>query len=301
MPRAIVILLMLALPWTAAAQAVDTVDGVRRIDLGHTHLLAGLNAAGLQARTVSVILPPSYAREGSRRYPVAYVHDAVAYDLGAGDTTTARRLTRAMSEGSLDEVLIVGIATTSDRTSELTPRNPSLSSRPRPPGVGIDDLPRARRVPSLELYGDWIVDVLKPWIDTHYRTRPGRAHTATLGYSFGGLASLYLHLRHPTVFGRVGSMSGSLWWRRRAVISAFADHRGPAPTRLYLDAGDEEGDDDEAVAYMVRDVERVAVVARQRGLREGRELRTRTVAGIGHGFGYAQSRIVDVMKALMGR
>ena len=45
------------------------------------------------------------------------------------------------------------------------------------------------------LYARFVLDELKPFIDHHYRTKPGRVHTGVAGSSLGGLISL-LMARH---------------------------------------------------------------------------------------------------------
>jgi predicted alpha/beta superfamily hydrolase len=40
-----------------------------------------------------------------------------------------------------------------------------------------------------EQYMAFVVDTVKPWVDAHYRTQPGRADTAIVGSSMGGLIS----------------------------------------------------------------------------------------------------------------
>lgn len=57
----------------------------------------------------------------------------------------------------------------------------------------------------------FVVDVLKPWIDQHYRTLPDRRHTAIMGSSMGGLISTYAISRYSQVFGGAGIFSPAYW------------------------------------------------------------------------------------------
>ena len=63
------------------------------------------------------------------------------------------------------------------------------------------------------LYERFVLEEVMPWAAARYRLRGGPAHTAVLGSSLGGLAAFDLAWRHPDVFGTVGAMSGSFWWR----------------------------------------------------------------------------------------
>ena len=74
-------------------------------------------------------------------------------------------------------------------------------------------------------YGSWYLDSpvdssfryetfagkeLIPYIDTHYRTQADKNHRAITGLSMGGHGGLFLGIRHPDLFGAVGSTSGGV-------------------------------------------------------------------------------------------
>lgn len=52
---------------------------------------------------------------------------------------------------------------------------------------------------------------IKPFIDENFRTKKDTENTILIGYSLGGLTALY-SLYKTDVFGRIGSISGSLWY-----------------------------------------------------------------------------------------
>lgn len=56
-----------------------------------------------------------------------------------------------------------------------------------------------------------LTEVIKPYMDMHYRTKPCAEDTILLGYSLGGLAALY-SLCRTDQFAKIGSLSGSLWY-----------------------------------------------------------------------------------------
>ena len=56
----------------------------------------------------------------------------------------------------------------------------------------------------------------------------------------GGLVSLYAFFRYPSVFGRAGVMSPSIWFGQGAVLDFIGEARTPRG-RLYLDVGTHEG------------------------------------------------------------
>lgn len=65
-------------------------------------------------------------------------------------------------------------------------------------------------IDSTMRYETYITQELIPAIDSLYQTRPSRKGRAITGYSMGGHGALYLALRHPSLFGACGSMSGGV-------------------------------------------------------------------------------------------
>ena len=83
----------------------------------------------------------------------------------------------------------------------------------------------------------WIIDEIKPMIDTEYRTLPGRECTAIAGSSMGGLMSAYAVIRYNEVFSKAACVSSSIVFCLRQMLSEF-DHKSLDPdTRVYLSWG----------------------------------------------------------------
>lgn len=178
-------------------------------------------------RTVRLYLPPSYG-SNTKRYPVVYMHDgqnlfddATSY---AGEWGVDETLNASAARGGL-EAIVVGID--NGGILRMTELNPF-------------DHPRFGRGEG-EAYVGFIVDVLKPWIDTHYRTLPGPEHTAVIGSSMGGLISDYAIHRHPGVFGRAGVLSPA-YWTAPAIYEYAQSHPLPAGARVYFSMGEREGE-----------------------------------------------------------
>jgi len=58
-----------------------------------------------------------------------------------------------------------------------------------------------------EAYVSFLINTLKPHIDSTFRTLPGREFTAIGGSSLGGLISMYAAAEHPDVFSKAGIFS----------------------------------------------------------------------------------------------
>ena len=209
----------------------------------NVHVLAPLAMPQLgRERTVRVYLPPGY-EHSNKRYPVLYMHDGQnlfdATTSFSGEWNVDETLNELAKSKRL-ELIVIGIDHGGDRRmSELNGwENPKHE-----PGGGRQ-------------YMQFVVDTVKPYIDAHYRTRPGRNDTAIMGSSLGGLISHYAMYEYPDVFGKIGIFSPSYWYAP-AVSDYTAKHRLRADTRAYFYAGGKEGEE------MVQDMQRIVDTIRQ--------------------------------------
>ncbi len=178
-------------------------------------------------RTIRVYTPPGYA-ESEDSYPVLYMHDG--QNLFEDSTSFA-------GEWGIDEILdslslksdfnliVVGIDNGGEnRIHELT----------------AWDHPQYGKAEG-GAYMSFIVDIVKPYIDRNYRTKPDRSNTAIMGSSLGGLISHYAIYRYPEVFSKAGIFSPSYWWG----TGPFEQVEGvdlPLDVRLNFLMGEKEGE-----------------------------------------------------------
>ncbi len=106
------------------------------------------------------------------------------------------------------------------------------------------DLSRQHELPPNPLFARFMAEELLPWAREHGLSAPA-ASTVVAGSSYGGLASAYLGLMHPELFGNVLSLSGSYWWSREGEAPGWLTREyvnAPRkPLRFYLQAGLFEG------------------------------------------------------------
>lgn len=194
-------------------------------------------------RTLRIYLPPGYANE-QRRYPVIYMFDGQNLFDDATSYVGEWRVDEAMDKLAREdgfEAIVVGLDHgNEDRIHELIPYW-DFRFAPAQGAAFIDDL----------------VQVVKPFVDASYRTRPGRADTVIFGSSLGGLEATYAIHRHPQVFGKAGVFSPSYWVSELA-YAQVRQVRLPADARIYLYMGGKEGDSS------VPDARRMADLLRQR-------------------------------------
>ena len=177
-------------------------------------------------RTLTIYLPPSYAANPLKRYPVLYAHDGqnlfnasrATYGVEWGMDEMASSLIR---NGQMDEVIIVGMDHGGgNRIYEYTPCCDAQYG-----GGGADKHER------------FILDTVRPYVNQNFRTLTTKANTALIGSSLGGLVSFYVGRRNPTVFGKTASLSSSFWWNNRALTQQVEAATTKVAVKFYIDAG----------------------------------------------------------------
>lgn len=151
-----------------------------------------------RTRRIWMYFPPDY-ETSSLRYPVLYMHDGQnLFDVTtsfSGEWEVDETLNKLAAQGK-NVPLVVGIDNGGgDRIDEYTTwANPQYGG-----GDG-------------ELYIDFIIETLKPYIDANFRTMPERENTGIMGSSLGGLISHYGLLQKQNIFGKAGLFSPSYWF-----------------------------------------------------------------------------------------
>src|SRR5690606_16459832 len=151
----------------------------------HGRSLEGNLAGDDPNREVFVYLPPSYASQPQRRYPVVYfLH---GYSVGAEAYVNLLGLPDALdgaiADGAREMIVVLPDANTR--------YNGSMYS-------------------SSPTNGDWegfIAQALGAYIDEHYRTIPSAESRGLSGHSMGGYGTLRIAMKHPGVFGSLFAMS----------------------------------------------------------------------------------------------
>jgi enterochelin esterase-like enzyme len=137
-------------------------------------------------RDVFIYLPPSYAKETSRRYPVVYfLH---GYGLNAERYWNIMKVPEAADKtivaGNAGEMILV-------HPDAFTLYNGSMYS-------------------NSPTTGDWeafIAQDLVAYVDSHYRTIPNRMSRGLAGHSMGGYGTMRIGMKHPEVFSSLYAMS----------------------------------------------------------------------------------------------
>jgi pimeloyl-ACP methyl ester carboxylesterase len=156
-------------------------------------------------RDVIVFLPPSYARERTRRYPVVYALHG--YSIGAEQWTheihVPQTIEGAFAKGSREMIVVL--------PDSKTVHNGSMYSSS----------------PTTGDFESYIAHDVVSYIDAHYRTIPARESRGLVGHSMGGYGASRIGMKHADVFG-------SLYIMSPCCMSARGGGTGPSrrrPTR----------------------------------------------------------------------
>jgi predicted alpha/beta superfamily hydrolase len=161
-----------------------------------------------------VFLPPGYYENTLKHYPVLYMHDGhnlffkeEAFVGNAWRTDEVLKMLDKMN--AIEKVIVIGIFP-HDRMTEYT-------------------------MPGYEDYGRFLIETLKPLIDSKYRTLPGPKTTAVMGSSLGGVVSFYLGWQWPDVFGKIGCLSSTFTYRDNLLDRVSSEPK--RKIQIYLDSG----------------------------------------------------------------
>jgi len=202
------------------------------------HTIPSVPGPGDAVRDLLIATPPGYQDDQDRRYPVIYLQDG--QNLFDPDTSYAGHwgLLETLEEAGVEHpAIIVGIPNLGpDRLREYSPFDDAV----RGIGEGVG-------------YLKWIIEVVKPLVDSEFRTLPDREHTTIGGSSMGGLFSLYAIIAGAATFGSAWVMSPALWYADDAIFRWLRRQPGPVG-EIYLDVGLREGDDTVFDARRMRDL-----------------------------------------------
>ncbi len=178
-----------------------------------------------RSRRIWIYLPPDYTNS-SKNYPVLYMQDGQnLFDVNtsySGEWEVDESLNKLFGEGDAG-VIVVGIE--NGGLKRIDEYSPWVNAQY---GGGEGDA-----------YVNFIVETLKPYIDTHYRTKSDRLNTGIFGSSMGGLISFYAAIKHQDIFSKAGIFSPSFWFSDQ-VYSLVETEGKQSDMSIYLLGGEQE-------------------------------------------------------------
>jgi len=240
-------------------------------------------------RDVIVYLPPGYKVSKGRHYSVLYLNDGQNLFDGAtsfipGQEWRVDETAQALiAAGKIEPLIIVGINNAGkDRINEYTP--------------AAD--PKFKMGGKADLYGRMLVEELKPFIDSHYRTKRDANHTGLGGSSLGGLVSLYVSLKYPALFGRAAVVSPSVWFANKQIVHYVEALPKKLPLRIWMDIGTKEGRSTEEAQQTVNDARLLKDTLVKRGWRMGKDFDYLEAQGAEHNEAAWAARVEAILTFL---
>ncbi|MCH8566829.1 MAG: hypothetical protein LAT67_01140 [Balneolales bacterium] len=179
----------------------------------------------IKTRRITALLPYDYFNS-DKHYPVLYLQDGQnLFDDHApfGSWGLDKRLA-FLSEHNMAEFIVIAIDHAEDqRIAEFTPSIPTSRL-----GAGEG-----------ESYARFLTETLKPYVDTHFRTKPEREYTGIGGSSMGGLISIYAAKLFPETYSRLLLFSPS-FWVTPGLPDRFIDEAKTFEGRIYIYGGGDE-------------------------------------------------------------
>ena len=232
------------LSWSKPQEKKDTQSKNVKI-LSENFSIPQLNTT----RKIWIYLPPSYD-SSNKKYPVIYMEDGQNLFNEAtsfsGEWKVDETLDEFSKSGKL-EAIVIGIDNgASERLNEYSPwKNEKYGG-----GKG-------------ELFTEFLVKTLKPYVDKRYRTLPQAKNTAIIGSSMGGLISLYAGVKYPTTFGKLGIFSPAFWFAENDLKKFLNGNKKQIKrTKFYFLAGLKESDN------MVADAKEIIEILLKKGVPE---------------------------------
>ena len=184
------------------------------------------------SRNVIVYYPPSYQENTLKPYEnVLIMHDGQnlfndSTSFGGIAWNIQNTINPMIVEGSMEEIIVVGLYNTPNRNNEYTYSYDA--------SLGFGGLGK--------VYIDWIESDVLPWARKNLRISPKKF--GMLGSSLGGLISCWSGwTRGNGVWGQTGCMSSSFWWNNMDFNTTILDYAPPPKKTFYIDTGTNEGSD----------------------------------------------------------
>jgi enterochelin esterase-like enzyme len=209
------------------------------------------------SRNVDIWLPEDY--DSKKKYAVLYMHDG----KGLYDSTIMwdkqewgvdETMGKLLKESKVKNCIVVGVWNSeATRHPEYFPQKPyeSLSQLERDTITSqLQKMGRTTQIfnPVSDNYLKFLVDELKPFIDSNFSTKADSKNTFIAGSSMGGLISMYAICEYPNVFGGAACLSthwpGTFQVDGNPIPQAFFQYLSqklpdPKTHKFYFDYGDQ--------------------------------------------------------------
>jgi len=282
-----------------------------KVTSGTIHRLENFQSKFVQARNVDIWLPDGYSVK--KKYAVLYMHDGqMLFDSTSNwnhqEWGVDETINKLIKEKRIRDCIVVAIWNVPTfRFADYFPQK-VIESIEEPAKTAILTK-QIKETPDADNYLKFIVEELKPFIDSKYSVKKDIKNTFIMGSSMGGLISAYAMCEYPNIFGGAACLSihsplaafelinentdAEVSAKFRSYLSA---HLPKANTRkIYFDYGDQTGD-----AFYKLYQSKIDSVMKQKGW-EAKYWQTRFFPGEGHSEKSWNKRLEIPVSFLLGK
>jgi predicted alpha/beta superfamily hydrolase len=256
-------------------------------------------------RDIEIWLPEKYGQ--LEALPVLYMFDGQNIFHGtkgwSGEYNPGWQVNKVLDSlnkaGVVPEIIVVGIFNGAEkRGPEYMPAKPKELVQRRIAETEHEWYKIFKEMPpESDEHLKFVVEELKPFIDSNFKTKKDRANTFVAGSSMGGMISAYAICEYPDVFGGAACFS-THWPALNGVFTEYIKNNLPDPAthKIYFDYGT-EGLDGEYEPYQLL----ADAAMQERGFERNRNWLTLKFEGAAHHENDWHKRFHVPMEFLFGK
>ena len=200
---------------------------------GNLYRIDSFPSQNIVPRPLDIWLPDGYSQQ--KKYAVLYMHDGqMLFDAlttwNKQEWKVDEWAGKLQKEGTVKDFIVVAPHNIAEiRHSDYFPKRPfELLSQKQQDSIFLEAKKHNPSFTSLNSddYLKFLIEELKPFIDTNYSVNTNRENTFVAGSSMGGLISMYAVSEYPTIFG--GAACLSTHW-----IGTFTNENNPIPEAFF--------------------------------------------------------------------
>lgn len=187
-----------------------------------------------EERKIRILLPEDYEKS-NKSYRVLYMHDG--QNLFEDETAFNHQsweIDECLKLEHIDDLIVVGIDNSDFRLFEYSPW-PCTDQVKKMTKITVGGLG--------EVYASWIVNHVKPYIDSNYRTKPDFDNTMMAGSSMGAYITIYIASTYPNLFKTLGIFSLASWFNEDALLNHMRMQEVNRKQSYFISVGRHESSD----------------------------------------------------------
>ncbi|CAM3826172.1 alpha/beta hydrolase [Mesobacillus thioparans] len=236
-----------------------------------------------EARGIRVYVP---SEKAGKRFPVLYMHDGQnVFGNEEAIGGVGLELVKLLEKKQIELMVVAIDQKSSERINEYCPwKNgeftTKLLGKPSTEGGKGKD------------YISFIVNELKPLIDSEYPSNPNETYMA--GISLGSLITVYAACEYPHIFKRVAGLSSGFYRNQEEIEQLMKDTDLSSLEKIYLDCGTKEGGEKLAAPFLETN-KAIFSIIEQKGI----QAELKVIEGAEHQYTAFKQRISDVISYLV--